>query len=66
MILFGREDNIINTISKQYNDVEMGEKLAIFGENNYLQISINKGMANRLLGLNIHETVKLSLYDSHI
>ena len=59
MILFGREDNIINTISKQYNDVEMGEKLAIFGENNYLQISINKGMANRLLGLNIHETVRI-------
>ena len=48
MILFGREDNIINTISKQYNDVEMGEKLAIFGENNIYKFLMLNG--NRLLG----------------
>ncbi len=58
-ILFGREDEKITLISKQYNEVLPSEKLAIFGENNLLQIAINQGNANKLLGLKIHEIIRI-------
>ena len=50
-ILFGREDEMITEISSKYKDVSVSDKLALFGEMNQLQISINKGYANKLLGL---------------
>ena len=58
-ILFGREDEMITELSKKYKDVTTAEKLALFGENNQLQIAINKGMANQLLGLKLHEIVRI-------
>ncbi len=58
-ILFGREDEMITEISEKYKDVSTAEKLAIFGENNYLQIAINKGEANKLLGLKLYEIVRI-------
>ena len=58
-ILFGREDEKITTISAQYKSVAPSEKLAIFSENNFLQIAINQGKANRLLGLNLHEIIRI-------
>ena len=58
-ILFGREDEKISSISAKYQDVPIAEKLALFGENNQLQIAINKGMASKLLGLKIHEIVRI-------
>jgi len=58
-ILFGREDEKITAISKKYQDVSVPEKLALFGENNLLQIAINKGKASSLLGLRIHEVVRI-------
>ena len=58
-IMFGREDEKITKISSKYKDVPIAEKLAIFGENNLLQIAINKGQANKLLGLNLHETIRV-------
>ena len=59
VIIFGREDEMITEISKKYNDVPTAEKLAIFGENNQLQIAINKGKASQLLGLNLHEIIRI-------
>ena len=59
IILFGREDEMITKISEKYNDVSTAEKLALFGENNQLQIAINKGEANKLLGLNLHEIIRI-------
>lgn len=59
MILFGRENEYINKISSKYKDVPVSEKLAIFGENNLLQIAINQGEANKLLGLKIHEIIRI-------
>ena len=35
------------------------EKLAIFGENRLLQIAINQGKANKLLGLKLHEIIRV-------
>ena len=58
-ILFGREDEKITEISSKYKDVSVPEKLALFGENNLLQIAINKGKASSLLGLKIHEVVRI-------
>ena len=58
-ILFGREDEMITELSKKYMDVTTAEKLALFGENNQLQIAINKGEASKLLGLKLHEIVRI-------
>ena len=58
-ILFGRENEIITELSQKYKDVPVAEKLALFGENNRLQISINKGKANKLLGLKINEVLRI-------
>ncbi len=49
-ILISRNDSI-NSISKYYDDVPSGEKLAIFNAAGYLEIAINKGNAAGLLGL---------------
>ena len=59
VILFGREDEKITKISTKYNDVSVSDKLALFGENDMLQIAINKGYANKLLGLKLHEIVRI-------
>jgi len=59
IIYYGREDEKITVISKKYNDVSPGERLAIFGENKYLQIAMNKGTANTLLGLKLHEIIRI-------
>ena len=58
-ILFGREDEMIKKISLKYTDVPVPEKLALFGENNLLQIAINKGFASKLHGLKLHEIVRV-------
>jgi S-adenosylmethionine hydrolase len=58
-ILFGREDEKITTISTKYKEVSPPEKLAIFGENSFLQIAICHGEANKLLGLNLHEIIRI-------
>tara|TARA_B110000003_G_scaffold218390_1_gene218024 strand:- start:154 stop:939 length:786 start_codon:yes stop_codon:yes gene_type:complete len=58
-ILFGREDETISTLSKKYKEVPISNKLALFGENNLLQIAINQGKANKLLGLKLHEIIRI-------
>jgi len=58
-ILFGREDEEITKISAKYKEVPLSEKLAIFGENRLLQIAINQGKANKLLGLKLHEIIRV-------
>ena len=59
VILFGRENEQITKISNKYKDVLVSEKLALFGENNFLQIAINQGAANKLLGLRLHEIIRI-------
>tara|TARA_B100000768_G_C11251577_1_gene364315 strand:+ start:768 stop:1553 length:786 start_codon:yes stop_codon:yes gene_type:complete len=58
-IIFGREDEMITEISEKYSDVPNAEKLAIFGENNQLQIAMNRGFANKLLGFKIYEIIRV-------
>ena len=59
IIYYGREDEKITIISDKYNDVPSGDRLAIFGENQQLQIAMNKGRANTLLGLKLHEIIRI-------
>ena len=54
-----REDEEIKKISTKYKEVEIAEKLAIFNSNNLLQISINQGNANSLLGLKFYDTIRV-------
>jgi S-adenosylmethionine hydrolase len=67
-ILFKNSNYFINQISDTYSDVPMGEKLALFNENGFLEIAINKGTtgsgggANSLLGLNVKEMVRLEFH----
>jgi S-adenosylmethionine hydrolase len=64
--IFFRGDRFgISTISKSYNDVPPGEKLALFGAGDYLEIAINRGVegsgggASRLFGLKLNDTVRI-------
>lgn len=48
-ILFMRDEEI-STISSQYNDVPVNEKLCLFNTSGYMEIAINKGHAASLFG----------------
>lgn len=47
----------IKEISKKYIDVPQGERLALFGLSNFLEIAINVGNASELLGLKLNDMV---------
>lgn len=65
-VLYFRGENYgINKISETYNEVPPGEKLAIFGAGDFLEIAINKGVegsgggANKLFGLKLNDIVRI-------
>ena len=59
VILFGREDERISKLREKYKDANKGEKLGIFSVNGMLEIAQNKGRATDLLGLKIHDYVRI-------
>ena len=59
VILFGRENERISKLREKYKDANKGEKLAIFSVNGMLEIAQNKGRATDLLGLKIHDYVRI-------
>jgi S-adenosylmethionine hydrolase len=58
-ILFGRENDRITKIIEKYKDAHEGEKLAIFNNNGVLEIAQNKGRATDLLGLKLHDYIRI-------
>jgi S-adenosyl-L-methionine hydrolase (adenosine-forming) len=64
-ILFRKRDYYIDTISGSYNEVQPGERVAIFNSNDHLEIAINKGArgssggADTLFGLHIGDVVRV-------
>jgi S-adenosylmethionine hydrolase len=42
-----------------YYDMPEGEKLALFTQNGFLKIAINKGNASRLLGLQMGSVIRI-------
>ncbi|MFH1319238.1 MAG: SAM-dependent chlorinase/fluorinase [Bacteroidota bacterium] len=63
IILLKHSDYNIDTISRSYNDVPDGEKLALFSSTGFLEIAINKGSASGLLGLKTSDTVRVEFFD---
>ena len=64
-IYFKKKDYFINEISHSYNEVPQGEKVALFNENDYLEIAINRGAnegaggAQKLLGFNLNDIIRI-------
>jgi S-adenosylmethionine hydrolase len=52
-----KRNETINQLSWNYNEVEEGEKLCLFGISDHLEIAINKGNASGLLGLALGDSV---------
>lgn len=61
--LYFKRNESISTISKHYNEVLEGEKLALFGISGLLEIAINKGNAAGLLGLDLNDIVIIEFED---
>jgi S-adenosylmethionine hydrolase len=67
-IYFRQKNYFIDRISENYNEVPVGEKLALFNENNWLEIALNKatkdtgGGASSLLGLKLNEIVRIEFH----
>ena len=49
----------LNTISQSYQQVPIGEIVALFGSTGHLEIAINQGNAGSLLGLDINDPVRV-------
>ncbi|RLD27717.1 MAG: hypothetical protein DRI54_00620 [Bacteroidetes bacterium] len=64
-IYFRGDSYGINEVSKSYNDVPPGEKMAIFGAGDFLEIAINRGVegsgggANKLFGLKLNDIIRI-------
>ena len=55
--LFTNEE--LKKIHEKYQDVPEGERIALFGTNKLLQISMNKGKASELLGLHQFDIIRI-------
>ena len=68
VIYFRGKKHFIDRISENYNEVPTGEKLALFNENGWLEIAINKGTtetggsASSLLGLKIKDAIRIEFH----
>ena len=64
-LYFKRENYFIDIISNSYNEVLPGEKVAIFNEDDYLEIAINRGAngstggAEQLFGLHVQDMIRI-------
>jgi len=64
-LVFANGSYNIREISKAYNDVVEGEKLALFGSGGFLEIAINRGVkgsggsASSLFGLKVNAAVRI-------
>lgn len=68
-IVVRRGDTELNRISRAYNEVDQGEKLAIFTSGGYLEIAINRGVegsgggAADLLGISEGDIIRVEIED---
>ncbi len=58
-IILRRASQNINRISKSYNEVPEGDMCALFNDSGYLEISINRGSAAKLIGLKVNDTLRV-------
>lgn len=68
-IVLRRGDSELNSISRAYNEVPEGEKLALFTLGGYLEIAINRGVegsgggASDLLGIKENDIIRIEIED---
>ncbi|NBU91285.1 MAG: hypothetical protein EBS17_00435 [Flavobacteriia bacterium] len=67
-ISYQKRNDDIDVISKAYNDVALGDRVAIFNEAQRLEIAINRGAnagnggADKLFGIRLGETVRVTFF----
>ena len=54
----------MSDISLSYEDVEVGEILAMFNHDGFLEIALNKESAGKLLGLKLMDPIRVEFDDS--
>jgi S-adenosylmethionine hydrolase len=54
----------IQTLNKNYNEVIEGERLALFGSGGHLEVAMNVGNANQLMGLSVNDVVRVEFRES--
>ena len=54
----------VDEISHDYEDVEVGEMLALFNQDGFLEIALNKDSACKLLGLKLMDPIRIEFDDS--
>ncbi len=54
----------ISKISNTYEDVEVGEILALFNQDGFLEIALNKESASKLLGLKLMDPIRIEFDDN--
>lgn len=68
-ILVSRGDYDLSRISRTYNEVPEGEKVALFTSGGYLEIAINRGVegsgggASSLLGIKVNDLIRVEIED---
>lgn len=68
-ISLGRSRNDIERIDKTYGDVPVGERVAIFGMEGYLELAVNKGVEGsggglaRLFSIRVNDPVRVEFSD---
>jgi len=68
-IFLTRSGYSIHKIHKKYNEVPDGERIALFGSSNFLEIAINKGVqgsgggASQLFGISINDIITIEFTD---
>ena len=63
MICFRDDQYNITEIHNTYSDAPEGSMMAIFGATGFLEITVNKGKASKLLGLKFQEPIRVEFYD---
>lgn len=61
VVIYFKQNDPIQGLSKSYNDVEIGEPLCHFNSSNLLELAVNMGNASTLLGLNIDDLIQIEL-----
>jgi S-adenosylmethionine hydrolase len=63
LIHFRRADYNIKKISKTYEDAIVGEIVAFFNEDGYLEVALNRASAAGLLGIKVMDPIRIQFYD---
>jgi len=61
--IFYRRRESIGMIHQDYSAIKEGDVVAVFNENNFLELAINKGSTKALLGLRVGDNVIIEWYD---